>query len=189
MNIIWTILVVLSVGALIFISPDLVLSTMIDSATNVVSLCIELIAIYTIWLGVLEIVDKTGLADNLAKLLSPVIKKIFKTKDKTEIKYIALNISANLLGLGNAATPSGIKAIQTMEKNANKTTFAMLMLVVINACGIQLFPTTVISLRTNAGSTTASDILFPTLIATIISGLLGIALLFLFKKLFKKADL
>ena len=189
MNILWSILMTFSVCALIFISPDLVLSTMVDSATNVVSLCIELVAIYSIWLGILEIVEKTGLADNLAKLLSPVIKKLFKTNDKTEIKYIAINISANLLGLGNAATPSGIKAIQTMEKNAKKTTFAMLMLVIINACGIQLFPTTVISLRTNAGSNSASDILFPTLVTTIISALLGIGLLFLFKKIFKKADL
>ena len=189
MNIIWSILMVLSVTTLIFISPDLVLSTMIDSATSVVSLCVELVAIYTIWLGILEIVDKTGLADNIAKLLTPLIKKLFKTKDKTEIKYIAINLSANLLGLGNAATPSGIKAIQTMEKNANKTTFAMLMLVIINACGIQLFPTTVISLRTNAGSASASDIIFPTLIATIVSVTLGIVLLFLFRKLFKKANL
>ena len=189
MNIIWIILVIASVGTMIFVAPDLVISTMVESTTGVVSLCIELVAIYAIWLGILEIVDKTGLADNLANLLSPVIKKLFKTKNKEEIKYIAINLSANLLGLGNAATPSGINAIKTMEKNSGKTTFGMIMLVVINACGVQLFPTTVIGLRTSAGSTSASDIIFPTLIATFASALLGIALLFLIKKLFKKVDL
>lgn len=178
-----------SIFLLTLISPDLVLSTMIESANGVVALCIELVAIYAIWLGVLEIVEKSGLADNLAKLLSPIIKKLFKTNDKQEIKYISLNISANLLGLGNAATPSGIEAIKTMEKNSGKTTFAMLMLVVINACGVQLFPTTVIGLRTSAGSTSASDIIFPTLIATIVSVVLGIFLLFAFNKFSKRESL
>lgn len=180
---------VLSVGVLIFISPELVVSTMIESASGVVSLCIELVAIYAIWLGLLEIVEKTGLADNLAKLLSPLVKKLFRTSDAEEVKYISINISANLLGLGNAATPSGIKAIKTMGKNSKKTTFAMLMLVVINACGVQLFPTTVIGLRTSAGSASASDILFPTLIATFVSAALGVVLLFAYKKIAKKEEL
>ena len=118
-----------------------------------------------------------------------MIKKLFKTNNAEEIKYISINISANLLGLGNAATPSGIKAIKTMEKNAGKTTFGMLMLLVVNACGVQLFPTTVISLRVSAGSANASDILFPTLIATFVSAILGMAMLFAYKKISKKEEL
>ena len=189
MNIIWTILVLFSTIALIFISPELVMSTMIDSATSVVSLCIELIAVYAVWMGILEILERTGLADSLAKLLKPIIRFLFRTNDKEEIKYVAINMSANLLGLGNAATPSGIKAIKTMEKNAGKTTFGMLMLLVINACGVQLFPTTVIGLRTSAGSTNAGDIIFPTLIATFLSCFIAVLLLFLCRKFFKKGDL
>ena len=178
---------ILSLAVLVFTAPELVLSTMIEESKNVVSLCINLIAIYAVWLGILEILDKSGLSEKLARLLSPFIKKVFKVENKEQIKYISLNLSANLLGLGNAATPSGIKAIKSMDKDLPKTRFAMLMLLVINSTGIQLLPTTVIGLRVSANSACASDIIFPTLLATFIPTFICIGIMFLLQKLKKRA--
>ena len=160
---------------------------MITESTNCVELCINLLAIYAVWLGILEIVEKCGLSEKLSNLLTPIIKKIFKVQDKTQIKYISLNLSANLLGLGNAATPSGIKAINEMDKDLPKTKFAMFMLLVINATGLGLFPTTIIGLRVSAGSNAASDIIFPSILSTFIPLTLCIFIMHIFYK-FKKRE-
>ena len=175
----------ISLLALIFVEPNLIISTMIDQSKDVVSLCINLLAIYAVWLGILEIVEQSGLGEKLSKLLSPLIKKLFKINDNEQIKYISYNISSNLLGLGNAATPSGIKAVKCMEKDLKHTKFAMLMLLVVNSTGIQLLPTTIIGLRASAGSVSASDIIFPTIISSVITTVICVCLLFLYKK-FKK---
>lgn len=174
-----------SLCVLVIIEPELIINTMISESKNVVSLCINLIAIYAVWLGILEIVDQTGLGEKLANFLSPFIKKLFRISDGEQIKYVAYNISANLLGLGNAATPSGINAIKSMEKDLPKTKFAMMMLLVINSTGIQLLPTTVIGLRSSAGSTSASDIIIPTLIASFVATLISVIILILINKLKK----
>lgn len=178
----------ISICILIFKDPELIINTMINESKNVVSFCINLIAIYAVWLGILEIVDKTGLGEKLAKLLSPLIKKIFKINNKEQIKYISYNISANLLGLGNAATPSGIKAIKSMDKDLKNNRFAMLMLLVINSTGIQLIPTTVIGLRASAASTSASDIIIPTLIASLIATLISVFFLIIYYKFKNKNE-
>lgn len=185
MNKIWTTLMLFSMIALLIFSPNLILDTMMTSAKNVVSLCIELLAIYSIWLGILEIVDKTGLSDKIASLLKTPIKKIFKISDIAQIKYISVNLSANLLGLGNAATPSGIKAIKEMDKDLPKTKFAMYMLLIVNATSLQFIPTTAISLRSSAGSLSASDIIIPCILTSICATVISVFLLFLYYKLKK----
>ena len=177
---------VVSLLVLIVKSPELILSSMIQSSQNVVSLCINLLAIYAVWLGILEIVEKTGISQKIARLLSPIIKKIFKITNKEQIEYISINLSANLLGLGNAATPSGIKAIKSMDKDLPKTRFAMMMLLVINATGLQLFPTTIIGLRISANSLSPSDIIFPIILSSLISMFAALSLMFLYNKIKKR---
>lgn len=163
-----------SILALIFTNPSLIIPEMTSATWNVCVLCAELLAVYTIWMGLLEIVDQSGLGAKLAKLLSPIIKWLFKIKDEEAIKYIALNMSSNMLGLGNASTPMGIKAMQKLDDGTGKITSAMIMLLIINSTSIQLLPTTVIGLRATAGSTTPTDILIPTLISTILTCIFGI---------------
>ena len=180
---IWTLVMLSSMLVLLFACPELVIKTMIDESKDVILMCINLIAIYAVWLGILEILDKSGLGEKLAKLLSPIIKKLFKVQNTEQIKYISYNISANILGLGNASTPSGINAIKSMEKDLPKTKFAMLMLVVVNSTSIQLLPTTVIGIRASAGSVSPSDIILPSLFGSIISTLVGVLLLFVYKKI------
>lgn len=176
MNKIWFVMVVGSICFLLWSNPSSVLNSMIDASGEAFSLCIELCAVYAVWLGVLELVEASGLSEKLAKLLHPLIKKLFKIDDKETEKMIALNMSANILGLGNAATPMGINAIKRLDDGSGVATNAMIMLIVLNATSLQLLPSTVIGLRSSAGSASPSDIILPTIIATFCTCLLGICL-------------
>lgn len=171
---------------LIFINPGSVLTEMTTTAMSVIQLCVELCAVYTIWLGILEIVDKTGLSEKLANLLSPVIRFLFKTSDPEITKLIAINISSNMLGVGNAATPCGIKAMKLLDDKSGKITPAMIMLLIVNTTSIQLMPTTTIGLRTTLGSENPTDIILPTLIATFLTAIFSISLTLLIQKIIKR---
>ena len=172
-----------SMLVLLIVNPSEVLSEMIGASTEALELCIELCAVYVVWLGFIELIDASGLSNKLAKLLRPLIKKIFKVDNEEIQKIIALNVSANMLGVGNAATPMGIKAMQALDDKSGKANFAMIMLVVINATSIQLLPTTVIGLRASAGSANPADIILPTLIVTITTTILGIILVHSIEKI------
>ena len=176
MNRICFVVVVGSICFLLWRDPSSVLDSMIDASGEAFSLCIELCAVYAVWLGVLELVEASGLSEKLAKLLHPLIKKLFKIDDKETEKMIALNMSANILGLGNASTPMGINAIKRLDDGSGVATNAMIMLIVLNATSLQLLPSTVIGLRSSAGSASPSDIILPTIIATFCTCLLGICL-------------
>ena len=186
MNKIWALLMLASIVLLIFNNPAALVTEMTESAMGVINLCVELVAVYAIWLGILEIVDKTGLSEKLAKLLSPLIRFLFKTDDPEIIKMIAMNMSSNILGVGNAATPCGIRAMKLMDDKSGKATPAMIMLLVVNATSIQLLPTTTIGLRTAAGSASPTDIMIPTLVATFITAIFGISLTLLIQRVFKR---
>ena len=176
MNKIWLVMMMLSAGALLIANPSATVNSMLDASASAVELCISLCGIYAVWLGLLEILDASGLSEKLAKILKPLIKKLFPNANIEAQKYISINISANMLGLGNAATPYGIKAMQALDTGAEKANNSMLMLMIINACSIQLLPTTTIGLRAAAGSNAPADIILPTLIATFSACTVGICL-------------
>ncbi len=175
-----------SILVLLVTNPSAMLSEMIGASAQALDLCIELCAIYAIWLGFVELLDASGLSEKLAKVLRPLIKKIFKVDNHEIQKMIALNLSANMLGIGNASTPMGIKAMQALDDKSGKANFSMIMLVVINATSIQLLPSTIIGLRASAGSQNPADIIMPTLIATICTTLLGIFLVYAIDKIKNK---
>lgn len=186
MNKIWFVMVVGSICFMLWVDPSSVLNEMIDASSEALSLCIELCAVYAVWMGVLELVEASGLGNKLARLLHPLIKKLFKIDDSETEKMIALNMSANMLGLGNAATPMGINAMKRLDDGSGTATPAMIMLIVINATSIQLLPSTVIGLRAAAGSASPADIILPTLIATACTCTLGILLVKLCNGLYAK---
>lgn len=163
--------------------PSVAMSEMISASSSALTLCIELCGVYAVWLGILELVDKSGLGEKLAKLLRPLIRKLFKINDPEIEKMIALNMSANMLGLGNAATPMGIKAMQALDTGNKVASPAIIMLIVINATSIQLLPSTVIGLRAAAGSTNPADIILPTLLSTIVTVTIGITLTLICNKI------
>lgn len=173
---VWFLMMICSIAMLMFSSPESVLQSMAISSKNAIDLLIKLLGIYAIWLGVLEIVEKSGLSLLLSKFLSPIIDWLFGKVDSNTKNYLSLNISTNMLGLGNACTPMGIKAMNELDKQnkSNRASHQMIMLMIINATSIQLLPTTVISLRTSFGSMHASDIILPSLIATTISTIVGV---------------
>lgn len=186
MNFVWTSVILVGMGLLLFNNVELAMNALLTGGSRAVALTLKLWGIYTIWLGVLKIVEETGLDKKLAKLLRPVIKLLFGKTDEYTENQIAINITSNLFGMGNACTPSGMNAIKGLDNNCGKyATSAMIMVIILNSTSLQLIPTTIIGLRITAGSVTPTDIIIPTLIATLVSTLSGILLVKIFSKIFK----
>lgn len=194
MNKVWLILLTSSIVALMFLDPSSVLSGLINASNKAVKLSFELCAIYAVWMGIFSILEQTGISKCFAKFLSPLINLIYGKKNisaETK-KYISLNMSANMLGMGGAATPMGLKAMQSMQKDNNDKTSAtkeMTMLVVVCCCVFQFLPTSIISLMSQAGSTNPSAIVLPSILASICSttvGVISVKLYHLLSQLFKR---
>ena len=176
----------LSIISICLFDPSKVLTGLLSASNNAVKLSFELCAIYAIWIGLFSILEQSGLSQKVSKLLSPIINKIFGKNNLSEEsrKYVSMNMSANLLGMGGAATPLGIKAIESMQKdNKDKSTitFPMIMLITISCSSIQLLPTSIIGMLSNAGSSNPTGIILPSIICSIISTFIAIMLVYLFK--------
>lgn len=184
MSRIWLIMLLAAIVTSLIKDPSIAISSMLTGAEASVELAMQLVAMYGVWLGFFALLDKTGVADLIAKLLKPLIKKLFKGSSPEAQKYISMNMSANLIGLGNAATPMGINAVKLLGDEKESANTNVIMLVVISATSLQLLPTTVISMRAAHGSSNAADFLVPCIIATVLSTVIGIALVKLCSKLF-----
>ncbi|MBR4801071.1 MAG: hypothetical protein IK048_05350 [Clostridia bacterium] len=174
MNVAFTLIALASLVTLTIVSPETAFSTMITGVKNAILLMLKLAAIYTVWLGVLKMMKETRIDKALSRLLRPLVKRLFKKERDECYDWISVNLASNMLGMGGAATPAGIKAIGSMQQDGEKATDNMCLLIVINATSIQLIPATVISIRAAAGSANSASIFFPTLIATFISTLSGV---------------
>ncbi|GGB51618.1 nucleoside recognition domain-containing protein [Fictibacillus barbaricus] len=153
---------------------DKVNEAIFTSAKEAVTLSFGMISILVFWLGIMKIAEKGGLLDVLAILFRPIVKKLFPDipKDHPAQGYILSNMAANLLGLGNAATPMGIKAMEQLKilnGGKNEASRSMITLLAINTSSITLIPTTIIAIRMSYNSQSPTDIVAPTLIATAIS--------------------
>lgn len=188
MSKVWFFMILPAMIFLLFTNPSEIIKQMLSSSEQAVELCINLLGIYAVWLGVLEIVDKSGLGQKLEKLLSPVINFLFRSNNPEANKYIAINMASNILGLGNASTPSGITAMQKLDDGSGKATFSAIMLLVINSVSIQLLPTTIIGLRESAGSQNSTDIILPIIISSVITCIFAIVLVFLFNCIKRKKN-
>lgn len=182
MSKIWLFMMISSLFVLLITEPAQTVMIMMGASADGIQMCIEFLGIYAIWLGILQVLDDTKLSHKLSYLLRRPIRWIFGETDEETEKNICLNVSSNILGLGSAATPFGIKAMQGMDKGSEIATKSMIMLVVINSTGIQVLPTTVIGLRALAGSVSPSCIIWPTVVATFLPTFLGIFLVKMFYK-------
>lgn len=140
---------------------------------------IELAGIMCFWCGVMKIAEKSGFTEKLSKILKPVLKLIFKdaAKDEKALGAIVMNLTANMMGLSNAATPFGIRAMEEMDRlNPNKgtTTNDMSLFLVLNAACIQLVPTTIISIRAACNSVNPGIIIVPAIISTTVAAIVGV---------------
>ena len=176
---IWTGMAVLSIlCGLATGRGELVAAAAVEGAQAAVELCVSIAGMLCLWTGVMEIMRRSGLAEGLSRLLRPVLSVLFPqvSGDRGVMDSISANVSANLLGLGNAATPLGIEAVRRMERKTPGTASdAMCMLVVCNTASIQLIPTTVATVRAAAGSSAPFDILPAVWLASLLSVGVGIA--------------
>jgi len=192
MNYIWSALVILSIltGSLTG-RLDAVVASILTGAEQAVKISIYLIGIMAFWLGMMSIAEKSGLVDFLAKILKPVAKKLFPdiaSKNEKAIGDIAMNISANALGLANAATPMGIKAMEEMQKdNINKKSASnsMCTFLAMNTAGFQLVPATVIAVLAANGVPNPTQIIAPTLIVTTLTFCFAIIVVKALEKVWK----
>ena len=176
MSKIWIGMIILSLIATCIFAPSSVIATMMEASKLGVTMCIEFIGIYAVWMGIMQVLDDCKLSHKLSNALSKPVQYIFGRTDKETEKNICLNIASNIIGIGSAATPYGIKAMQGLDKGDKVASRAMIMLVVINSTGIQLLPTTVIGMRAIAGSVSPSCILWPTIVSTFLPTILGVLL-------------
>lgn len=176
MSKIWLIMIISSLILTSIFAPSTVVGTMMSAAKTGVTMSIEFIGIYAVWMGIMQVMDDCKLSHKLSNALSKPVQYVFGRTDEETTKNICMNIASNIIGIGSAATPYGIKAMKGLDKGDKKANRAMIMLVVINSTGIQLLPTTVIGMRAIAGSVSPSCILWPTIVATFIPTILGVLL-------------
>lgn len=180
LNIIWPIFIIISYIYAIFTGRvNEINNSVFESCESAVKLTITFLGTMCLWSGIMQIAKKTTLIDKLTNFLNPIMKILFPEIQKKDPvhKEISMNMVANILGLGNAATPLGLKAMKTMQKeNSKKDTLtnSMAMFIIINTASIQIIPTTVIAIRSSLGSTNPTSIIIPVWGATICAAAAGV---------------
>lgn len=192
MNYIWYFLIVISIifGAINGTLNE-VANAIFSGTELAIKIVITLLGIMTFWLGIMKIAEKSGIVEFLSKLLNPIAQKIFPDipKNSPIIGDIAMNFSANALGLANAATPIGIKAIEGMQKlNKDKESASnsMCTLLAMNTAGFQLIPATVIAILAANGCKNPTEIIIPTLIVTSTAFISAIIIAKILQRIFPK---
>ena len=180
LNILWPIFIIISFVYAIFTGNiEGVNNSIFESASDAVELSITFLGTICLWNGIMEIAKQTSLIKKLTNFLSPIMKWLFPDVQKNDTVHeeMSMNIVANILGLGNAATPLGLKAMKSLQKqNPKKDTLSnsMAMFIILNTASLQLIPTTVIAIRSSLGSSNPTQIIFPIWCATIAAAIAGI---------------
>lgn len=159
----WVIMAVMAIVTAFFTGKtDALTQAVSDGAQSAVSLGISLCGMLCLWCGVMEVMKRAGLSEKLSRLLRPLLSLLFPIADKSATDALAANVSANLLGLGNAATPMGLiaaKRLQELSGQGRTASDAFALLVVINTASLQLIPVTIATLRASNGASAPFDIL------------------------------
>lgn len=182
LNFLWPIFIIISfVYAFIVGNIDSVNNSIFESTKSAVNLSITLLGTMCLWNGIMEIATKTSMIEKLTKLIKPIINYLFPEikKENRVNKEIAINMITNIFGLGNAATPTGLKVMKSLQElNIKKDTISnsMAMFIVINTASLQLIPTTVIAIRSSLGSINPAQIIIPVWFATICAAITAVAI-------------
>ncbi|MFA5110060.1 MAG: nucleoside recognition domain-containing protein [Desulfobaccales bacterium] len=189
MNVIWFVVICISVlFAAVNGRIDEFTKAMFEAGKTAVEMCLYLVGIVSLWLGLTKILEDSGVIYKMSNFFRPAISLLFRNipAGHPAITSMTLNLLANLFGIGNAATPLGIKAmedLQTLNPESDTVTFEMMLFIVINTSSIQIIPFTVIGLLASYGSRNPNVIILPTLISTLVSSATAVGILFLFRKL------
>ena len=175
MNLIFALILIISNILLLVFNPNLVLSSMLNGADKALSLTLRIVVVSAVWMGIFELLERTGIANTFSKVLKPVNKRLFGALPGKSNDFVSLNISANILGMSGATTPMGIKAVEELSKYKN-TDYQTAMFFVINATSVQIIPSSVLALRTSFNSVSPADIILPTILSTLVSTIVGVLL-------------
>jgi len=191
LNAIWVILIAASaLFAVLSGSVNEFTKSIFDAAKSAVEVSLYLLGIVALWLGITKIIEDSGLIYSISRAFQPLLSRVFRKipEKHPSITSITLNFLANMFGLGNAATPLGIKAMQDLQElnpDKDKASFEMMLFIVLNTASIQIIPFTVIGILADFGSANPSAIILPTIIATLISAITAVTILFIFRKIAK----
>lgn len=191
MNYIWAGMMVFSfISAVFFGNMQFLSDGITDAAANAVAIIIELVGILMLWSGVMNIAERSGLTAKMARMLSPALKFLFPDVDpRSETgQAISMNVTANLLGLGSAATPLGIEAMKRLYKDGGKRPYAtdnMVRFVVINTASLHLIPTTIAMFRQDYGAKVPMDILPASVLTSACALSAGLLMTAILKRIFK----
>ncbi len=173
MNYIWCGMIVISIIVSIFTGRvEETINGAFEGAKSSVFVVLSFAGVMCFWTGLMKIMEKSGISKKIEFILKPIINFLFPTAGKEAKGFIAMNISANLLGMGNAATPMGIKAMECLDKENKNPLYAskdMCMLVIINTASLQILPTTIIALRSAVGSTNPFSVILPIWISSFVA--------------------
>lgn len=192
MNYIFVFLILISIITAIYTGKiEEVTNELLNSCQRAVQVSIGLIGIMAFWLGIAKIAQKSGLINLISRLISPTLKLIFNElpKNSPAFSNIALNITANALGLSNAATPFGIKAMKDIKKEENKgdiATNSMCIFLAMNTAGFQIVPATVLAILIAAGAKNPTEIILPTFIVTLSSFIFAIVVAKILAKIWRE---
>ena len=179
---IWSLFIIIGIFVCIINGRlDILNKEILNSAKNSFDIILNLFPVLTLWLGLVNIAQKSGLLSKLSNILKPILKLIFPEipKNHESLSLIASNFITNLFGLSSASTPLGLKAIsslQTLNRNKEKASKSMITFLVLNTTGLTLIPTTIISLRVLYDSINPTKIIIPCLLATLIATISGLIL-------------
>ncbi|MDE6357144.1 MAG: nucleoside recognition protein [Eubacteriales bacterium] len=162
-------------------------NAIIDSSKEAITICIAMLGIISMWTGIMEIAERSGLIKDLSKKMRPFLSYLFPDipKNHKSLDYISTNVIANILGLGWAATPAGIKAMesmQTLNRNKNEASRSMCMFMIFNMSSLQIISVNIIAYRAQYNSANPSEVIAPGLLATLVSTIVGILVVKIFER-------
>lgn len=187
-NIIWTLFIIIGIiYSLISGNFNVINNEILVSGKSALDLLLGMLPLLVIWMGLMKVAEEAGIISSISKMMSPILKKIFPSVPNNDpsLGFIASNIAANMAGLGSAATPFGLKAMESLQKlNKDKkvASEAMITFLVLNTSGVTIVPTTIISLRLLYGSVNPSVVLPFCIIATTCSTIGGLTIDYLIRR-------
>ncbi len=185
---VWAFLIIIGIiYALLSGNISAINDSILTNANKALELFLNILPIIVLWTGILKIAEGSGLLDKFSSLLKPGLSKLFPSvpKDNKALGYISSNIVANMLGLGSAATPAGLKAmqeLQTINHKKDEASAAMITFLVLNTAGVTIIPTTILALRIAYNSSSPSIIIIPAILATASSSIAGLTLDYYIRK-------
>lgn len=175
MNILFSVIFLICSALFLLCNPQAFLPSLLDGAGKAATLCVSLIANYSVWMGLMRVWEDSGLSRAFSKLLKPLAAKILQTEDENALRNACMNFSVNMLGISGAATPYGVQTAKLLDKTENAE-YSSAMFFVLNATSLQLFPTSIIGVRVAMGSVSPMDIVIPTALTSLLCTLLGVLL-------------